>query len=132
MPEADISQLESLIKDLASIQDQLLALDDDDHQRRAELHQEQNELRKRVAELRVDLDAGRSRAELEAELAAWRERLDALRGQRIDPVVQAGGGDAGWGNIGAVKINHDMMQAQGADEIKARIAHLEQRLRDAS
>ncbi len=128
MAEADIEQLGDLVKELAAVQDELLALDDDAFARRHELLKRQDELREQVAGLQVDPDVGRSRADLEAELEALRERLEAIRAQRIDPVVQAGGGDSGWGNIGASQINRGIVDAQGGEAIKERIAQIEQRL----
>ena len=63
----DDADLDRLVAELGAVQDELLATPADDFARRYELGKRQDELREQVAAF--DPDAGRSRAELEAEMA---------------------------------------------------------------
>ncbi len=128
MAEADEVDIDQLVADLAAVQDQLLATASDDFARRYELNKRQDALREQVASF--DPDAGRSRAEMEAEVAALRAQVDAIRKERIDVVKQAGGGSgrAEMGNLGGVAINQQIEQAQGVPQLLGRIGRLESRL----
>lgn len=128
MAEVDIEQLGELVKQLSAVQDELLALGPDDHEARNALLSRQSDLREQVRQFHQDPDAGRSRADLERELESLQARLEAIRGERIDPVVQAGGGDTGIGNIGVTELNRGIMEAQGGAPLKERIAQIEARL----
>ena len=106
----------------------MLALGTDDFSRRFELQKQQDELRREVAQFHEDADEGRSTAELEAELEARRAQLKSIKKQRIDVVMQSGGGSHGgdMGAIGIPHLNRSIESAQGAGAIKERIAKLEQ------
>ena len=124
----DITQL---LAELADVHDRLIALPSDAFAERHELRTRQDELREEAAGFQQHRDEGRSRSELEAELAALRGQLEGIRRQRIDPVRQAGGGPGGggeMGNLGALAINQSIEQAQGGPGIQARIAQIEARL----
>ena len=120
--------IDRLVAELGAVQDELLATPTDDFARRFELNKRQDELREQVAAF--DPDAGRTRAELEAELRALRAQVEAIEAQRIDLVTQAGAaGDGGeMGNIGGVALNRGIEQAQGKPQLLARIGRIEGRL----
>ena len=121
------ADLESITRQLAEIQDRLLALPDDAFAERYELEKRQDALRDAAAEFRSDWDAQRPTEELEAELAALRARLQAIEDERIDMVVQSGGGTLagpgadGWGGVA---INQEIEAAHGAPAIRDRIARI--------
>ena len=123
--------LDELVAELAAVQDELLATPIDDFARRYELNKRQDELREQVASF--DPDAGRSRAELEAELKALRAQVAAIEKQRIDLVKQAGSGGGSRGemsNLGGVSLNLGIERAQGMPQLLARIGRIEGRLAD--
>ena len=132
MAEIDTTELDRLVRELSIVHDELAALGDADFERRFQLKQRQDELRRQVARFHVDADAGRSRAELENELAALEAKLKSIKGSRIDMVQQAGGGSHGgdMGAIGIPKLNRAIEDAQGAGQVKARIEELKRRLEE--
>ena len=120
-----MSELDEVVKRLAEIADELLALGDDDFAARFRLENERDELRQRAAEFRQSRDHGRPTEDLRAELAARREQLwttqassDFGRGCVEHPL--------GADHSGTMYMAR--MNAQGAAEIVARIAELEQEL----
>ena len=131
MPEID-----DIVKRLAEVTDQLLALNHDDFAARFKLKSERDGLRAQAAEFHQRKDEGRSTEELRAELAARRKQLEQVQDQFVNRATQAsassGAGGAGAERaIGAKRggtINNAMRQAQGAGSIAARIAELEQEL----
>jgi hypothetical protein len=121
------ADLDRVTRSLADLQDRLLALPDDAFAERYALEKQQDELRRQAARFRVDWEAQQPAEELTAELAALRNRIEAIEGERIDMVSQSGGGTLagpgadGWGAIG---INQRIEQAQGAQAIRDRIARI--------
>jgi len=114
----------AITRELASIQQQLHDLPEDAREERYALHRRQDELRSIARSVPNPMDAGRSDAELLAELKALRQQMTSIEKQRIDLVMQAGSGGATtgeMGNLGGVKINKAIDSAQGLDSIKARI-----------
>lgn len=111
---------------LAQIQDALLALPDDAFAEKYELLKEQDWLRSEAASYADALEVQRTDAELLAELQALRSQFESLSKQKIDLVVQAGGGSTGgeMGNLGGVELNLRMMRASGADQIQTRIGRI--------
>jgi len=111
------------INQLAVVQDALLALPDDAFAEKYELKMQQDELREQAAQFAVDQDEGRSDAELLSELSGLRSQLAQLEKQKINLVSQAGGGpgESTMGNLGGAGLNAGMMEASGANRIKARI-----------
>ena len=113
-----------MTKDLADVEEQLRALPDDAFADKYELLKKQDELRERAAQFAVDADKERSTDVLLSELSGLRSQLAQLDGQKIDLVVQAGGGAVGgsnMGNLGGVSLNAQMTEASGAGRIQARI-----------
>jgi hypothetical protein len=128
-----MDDLFAITRELADIQQQLIELPDDAFEQRYQLRQRQDELRKIARSADSPLDAGRSDAELLAELRALREQMKAIEGQRIDLVGQAGsgGGSSGeMGNLGGVKLNKQIDDAQGLGKVKARIGVIKGNLTD--
>lgn len=122
---------DELRRRLAEIQDELLATPDDDFSSRHRLRSEQDRLRDQLRDQAEAMDAERPRSELEAKLAALRERLRAIDKDRIDLVSQSGGAGGGTGGGYApaeIGLNRSIADAQGAEAIKARMAKLEQLL----
>jgi len=119
-----MSDISSLTKELADVDEQLRALPDDAFADKYELLKRQDELRERAAQFAVDADKERSTEALLSELSGLRSQLAQLDGQKIDLVVQAGGGAVGMsnmGNLGGVALNARMTDASGASRIQARI-----------
>jgi len=102
----------------------LLALPDDAFAEKYELKMRPNELREQATQFAVDQDEARSDADLLSELSGLRSELSRIEEQKIDLVVQAGGGactTGNMGNLGGVGINAGMMEATGANRVKGRI-----------
>lgn len=127
-----MTELDRVLRELARVQEELLALPDDAFAARHDLRQRQDQLRAEATRLRSDLPDTRPRREIEAELRALEKRLDGIRRQRIDLVSQAGAGSetGELGNLGGVAINRGIEEAQGAGEIRARMARLRARLEE--
>jgi len=119
-----MSDISSLTQELADVDEQLRALPDDAFADKYELLKKQDELRERAAQFAVDADKERSTEALLSELSGLRSQLAQLDGQKIDLVVQAGGGAVGMsnmGNLGGVALNARMTEASGTSRIQARI-----------
>lgn len=113
-----------ITRELAAIQDRLLALPDDAFAERVELRARRDELRRLARSGDNPMDANRPTDELLDELAGLRVRMRGIERQRIDLVKQAGSGGATtaeMGNLGGVRINRAIDEAHGLDAIKARI-----------
>lgn len=121
--------LEDLNRRLAEIQDELLALDDDDFAARYELMLERDQIRAQVREAAADRDADRPTEELRAELAARKSALEELKRGMVNTAGMAGGGGGGTGAyegpLDGMKINNAIRSAQDTDELVRRITHLE-------
>lgn len=117
-----MGRADDVTQELADLQKQLLSLPSDAFAERYELQKRQDELR---AEVRGDgraLYEDRSSESLLKELAAFRDQMAAIEGQRIDLVYQAGtGGVSNMGNLGGVQINKGIDDAHGLPQIKSRI-----------
>ncbi len=127
--------LDEVVKRLADVTDELLALDDGDFANRFRLETERDLLRAQASEFHQRKDEGRSTEQLRAELAARRKQLQKIRDGLVNRARQAssasGRGGGGERALGAGKggtINNAINQAQGADSIEARIAEIEQEL----
>jgi len=90
----------AITKELADIQEQLRALPEDAREERFRLHRRQDELRAIARSVDNPMDAGRSDADLLAELKALRQQMQSIEKQRIDLVMQAGSGGASTGEMG--------------------------------
>jgi len=119
-----MSDISSVTKELADVDEQLRVLPDDAFADKFELLKKQDVLRERAAQFAVDADKERSTEVLLSELSGLRSQLTQLERQRIDLVTQAGGGATGasnMGNLGGVSLNAQMAEASGANRIQARI-----------
>lgn len=104
--------LDDLNRQLATVQDQLLAVGPNDFAEKFRLKSEQDRLRSLARRYAQDWDQRRPREVLAAELQTRRLALDALTRQ----MVTAGDG---------VNVNIAMKKAGGVTELSQRIAHLE-------
>ncbi len=123
-----MSTLEEVNRNPARVQDELLALGDNDFADKYRLQTLRDDLRSRAAAFRVDYDLERSDEALLQELAARRAQVDAIHKNTMDYVTQAGAGSSGgstYDHGGKSGINHDIADAQGIGEINARISRLE-------
>jgi hypothetical protein len=128
-----VGGIDDIVKRLAGITDELLALADGDYGDRFRLEKERDGLRARAEEFHERKDEGRSIDDLRSELKARRTQLDQLRRSRINMTYQAGATERGGatraiGAKGGGTINNAMMNAQGAGSIESRIAEIEQEL----
>jgi len=124
MTDSETPDLEKLNRELARVQDELIALSDDAFAEKFELQQRQDELRKQATAFQQDWDARRSNADLQRELAALRSQLGGIEDQKIDLAGFGGGSsEAGPGatGLGGVQLNQQMLEAQGANAVHARI-----------
>ena len=123
MSDAD---LDAVARELANVQDALLALPDDAFAERFELLKRRDALRARAGAFAGEWDASRPTADLRAELAALRARRDSIERQRIDMVSQSGGGGQGSGadGWGGVVLNQKISQAHGLGDIEGRIGRI--------
>ena len=120
-----MEELDQILADMGRVMDDLEALADDAFDERLRLLQEQKRLRVRAAEVRAA--APINRAALEAELAGLLDRWDGIQDQRIDVVMQSGGGSQGgdaFSGAHAVRMNQEIDQALGREQIELRIAEI--------
>ncbi len=120
--------LEEVNRELIDVQDQLLALADDDFAEKYRLQVLRDELREQASRFRVGFDLDRSDEALLQEHAARRSQIDPINKLRVDSVTQAGGRSAagtGASHADQAAINHGIADAQGIGKINARIARLE-------
>ena len=121
------SDLDQITQQLAEVQRRLLDLPSDAFAERYQLQKQQDGLRAEAARFRKDWDEQRPDSNMLAELQALRSKLETIEGQKIDLVVQLGGGEgsgpgsSGWGAVG---INNAILDAQGAGDIRARIGRI--------
>lgn len=112
-----------ILAQLVAVNDALWALPDDAFSEKFKLLKERDRLREEASKYAVDLDAQRSDADLLAELSGLRSQLKELEKQKIDVVMQAGGGSGTgeMGNLGGVSLNAQVMDAGGGGRIQNRI-----------
>lgn len=122
---------DELTRELAQIQDALLALPDDAFAEKFRLHQRRDELRDRLREAASELDASRSDEELLRELAAQRSKLAALERQQINMTSQSIAGAQGATFSASERVMADRLtESLGIDGVHTRIAHLKALLDD--
>lgn len=131
MPESTSTVAEVTAR-LAEVQLRLLDLPDDAFAEKYQLIKEQARLRAEAANFAEAIDSERSNEELLRELGALRSRMQSIEKQRIDLVMQAGGGSltGEMGNLGGVQINKGIDDAFGLPKIKARIGSIKGTLSD--
>lgn len=129
----DLDSLDGIVRRLAKVTDELLAIGDSNFQRRFELSTERDELRARAKVFHEGKDVRRSIFDLQAELAERRKQLSAMRKSKINMVYQAqarGGGShvAALSSKYGGTLNTALMRGQGSEKVFARIAEIEQEL----
>lgn len=128
-----MTDLESITKRLAEIQDELTKLPDDAFAAKMDLRAEQDQLRAYARAYREGIDDSRDTDELLAELRQLRHRLAEIDRMKIDMVKQsgstggAGPGADGWGGV---QLNQQIDAAQGTDELRKRIGRIKGILTD--
>lgn len=128
-----MSDLDSIFHELEAIDEQLDTLPADAFNERITLRQRKEELKAEVADLASHSDKLQPTDRLQAERAALRHKLDAIGSDYVDvEVLGGGGGESVPGTEGpdATGLDHQIDHAQGADEIRARIAEIDAILRD--
>lgn len=128
-----MKELDQILAEMGRVMDDLGALADDAFEERLQLLQEQKRLRVRAAEVRAG--APINREALEAELAGLLDRWDGIQDQRIDVVMQSGGGSHGgdaFSGAHAVRMNQEIDRALGRDQIELRIAEIRRLLETES
>lgn len=126
-----MDDLDAVRRELGEIVDRLNATPIDDFAARHALLTRRDELRAVADRHRADHDEQRSTEDLRSELTAREAQLQALVGEAMDMVTQAGGSggggtSGGYISAGEAGINVAMRDAGGAPEIRARIAKLRQ------
>ena len=125
--------LDEITRELADLQDELLAADPSDLTSLSEIRSRQAELRAEAQRFSELLDDPRSTAEIRRELDQHRDRLKALRNQQIDLVKQSSAGSGTARDaLPEATLNRKLKDASGAADIERRIAQLEQALEDRS
>lgn len=94
-----MSAVATLVRQLAAIQDQLIALPDDAFAERFDLLRRQDELRAQAAHHADGADKDRPTEDLLAELVSLRIRRDTLESKHIDTMRQAANDDAANGML---------------------------------
>ncbi len=113
---------------ISEIYDELVEIESDDFAERHRLLTERDVLRSRIHDLQGDavLTDDRPTPQIERELTALRANAAALEKQKINLVVQAGGGSNSgeMGNLGGTGLNVRMAEASGLNSIRQRIGQL--------
>jgi hypothetical protein len=126
-----IHELDGILAEMGRVMDTLSALPEDALDERLRLQQEQKRLRAEAAQAREGVTVDRE--SLEAELEGLLERWDALQKQRIDVVMQSGGGSQGgdaFSGAHAVKLNQQIDAAHGRAGVESRIAEIRRLLEE--
>lgn len=122
-----MGNLDSLNRELADIQDRLLALAPDDFEERYRLQSRQDELRNEAAGFEQDWLKERSTEDLEAELAQLRRHAEELVASKSGMVSGKGGGSHSAVSGAFAKLALDVKQtvADEVGRILVRIDHIE-------
>lgn len=123
--------LDDIVRRLAAVTDELIALGDDDFAHRFALITERDELRAKAKVFHESKDARRTIFELQAELDERRRQLEELRKLKINMTAQAlnaSGHTMAISREHGGTLNNAMMKSQGAEKVFSRIAELEQEL----
>lgn len=121
----EIENLDRVLARMGELLDRLAALPEDAFEERRAISEEQERLRGQAARIRESAPVDREA--LTAELESLVERWDAIQDQRIDVVMQSGGGSQGgdaFSGVYAMKLNKQIDVAQGRHEIEARIKEI--------
>ncbi len=129
-----MEHLEEINRKLATIQDQLLQLGDDEFAAKDQLHIERDRLRDEAASYQQDRDATRPSSELIKELKQRYSQFESIGTQYINPAKAT---DGGFGDTGAYNgpadaqaINQHIDEATGRAAVEQRINRLESILKE--
>jgi hypothetical protein len=124
-----VKSLDEIIRDLASVQDALITVDESDSTRLGELRLRQTALREEARAYSDDLVDTRSTVQIRAELRAHQAKRDGLAKHRIDLIKQSSSGSGmATDAIPEATLNRKLMSAHDVAGIESRIAHLRQLL----
>lgn len=127
----DEPTLERLNRRLAEIQDELLALGEDEFAAKHALKSEQDELRLIAAEFRQDSDSHRSTDDLRAELKERRAALEYVR-QEMPSVSKTAASGVFDGLVDIVRLGDRFKDAHDVEKLIQRISRLETILQERS
>jgi small-conductance mechanosensitive channel len=122
-----MSDIDAINKQLEQIDEKLDTLPADAYNERITLRQRREDLKAEAAQLADHSEKLMPTDQLEAERSALLQQLDAIGSEQIDVVEQSGGGAEG---LGATSLNRQVDSAHGGDEIRARIAKIDEILRE--
>jgi len=128
-----MSDIDAIFRELEEIDEKLDSLPADAFNERITLRQRREDLKAEAADLANHSEALQPTDRLQAERTALLHKLDAIGSKGIDVVMQSGGGGAagpGAEGLGATGLNRQIDQAQGGDQIRARISEIDTILRD--
>lgn len=127
-----MANLDRIFRELSLVTTELWSLGETSSERRYELEQRRDILRRSASVFAERKDQRRTIFELDAELVERRRQLDELKSTKMNMVLQtqnigvysmpiAGPGDG--------TLNDRLMRSRGADTVMARIAELQEELR---
>lgn len=128
-----MSDINAIFRELEEIDEKLDTLPADAYNERITLRERKEDLKAQAADLANHSEALQPTDRLLAERTALVQKLDAIGAQSIDVVMQSGGGGAagpGAEGLGATGLNRKIDQAQGGEQIRARISEIDTILRD--
>ena len=121
--------IDEITRDLAAVQDELLAIDPDDFAALDPLRTRQAALRAEAKGFAPRLKDPRSTREIELELKTREAQYKKLDKERIDLIKQSSSGSGTAPDaIPEATLNRKLMKANGAEDIQKRIAHLKRLL----
>lgn len=123
-----MAEIDDVLSELAALEDQLLAADEDDFALRFELRQRQEELRARARTLSVD-QTPESEEQLRRKLEHLKHRRDEHLATRLPQSSAAQTGMGGGIDPGYVhEMNQAMAETFGLGELETEIRRLEEEL----
>ena len=128
-----MNDIDAIFRELEEIDEKLDSLPADAFNERITLRERKEELKAQAGDLANHSEALQPTDRLLDERTALLQKLDAIDAQGIDVVMQSGGGGAagpGAEGLGATGLNRQIDQAQGGDQIRARVAEIDRILRD--
>ncbi|MCP4306308.1 MAG: hypothetical protein GY788_15870 [bacterium] len=126
-----MSDLDRIFRELSDLSMELADLPADAYDERARIEGRREALHAEAAALRDSIGDARPASEIRIELESLQARLAGITGSEIDVVRQHGGsGLESSGASHSSALNRQIEEAQGADELRSRIKHLERVLAD--
>ena len=126
-----MSDLDRIFREISDISLQLADLPADAYDDRARLESKREALHAEAAALRDRIGDDRPASVIATELRSLQARLQQIEALEIDVVSQHGGsGLESSGASNSLELNRQIEAGQGADELRARIRHLEKVLAD--